>query len=156
MAFNISSTAFGNGKDIPVKHTCDGDNISPQLYWDETPKDAVTLALIVEDPDAPGGTFTHWMMYNVSPNSKGLEPGIPQQKNLKDGTVQCENDFNDYGYGGPCPPKGEEHRYYFRLFALSKKLPPESAYSREEFYEAIKDKIIAQAEYMGLYRERSS
>lgn len=152
MAFNISSTAFESGKSISAKNTCDGDDISPQLYWDEVPKDAVTLALIMEDPDAPGGTFTHWILYNIPPNTKGLDANISQQKTLKDSSIQGENDFNRYGYGGPCPPKGEEHRYFFRLFALNKKLMPGSANGREEFYQAIKGNTIAEAEYMGLYK----
>ena len=126
MAFNISTTAFEYGARIPVVHTCDGDDISPPLRWDGEPKDTVTFALIVEDPDAPNGTFTHWIVYNIPSDVHNLEKIENAQKNLDYGGMHARNDFGKNGYGGPCPPRGEEHRYYFRIFALRKKLPPES------------------------------
>lgn len=153
MAFNITTTAFEYGAKIPVKHACTGDDLSPPLSWDEVPNGTVTLALIMEDPDAPGGTFTHWIVYNLPPDSKGLEAIIPIQKHMKNGAIQGKNDFGKTGYGGPCPPKGEEHRYFFRLFALKKKLSPESANKGEDFYNAIKGLVIEKAEYMGKFRK---
>ncbi len=153
MAFNVTSRAFEEGASIPLKHSCKGDDVSPPLMWDEIPKETTSLALIMEDPDAPGGTFTHWIIYNLPPDSGGLEAGIPQQKHLKNGATQGKNDFDKTGYGGPCPPKGEEHRYYFRLFALKKKLPPESANKAKNFFEAINGLIIEKAEYMGKFKK---
>ncbi len=152
MAFNITTTAFENGATIPEKHSCKGDDLSPPLRWDEVPKGTNSLALIMEDPDAPNGTFTHWIVYNLPPDSDGLEAIIPIQKNLKNGAIQGKNDFGKTGYGGPCPPKGEEHRYFIRLFALKKKLPPESANHGGDFYRAINGLFIEKAEYMGKFK----
>lgn len=152
MALKISTKAFEYGKTIPAKYTCEGENVSPELHWNEVPNATVTLAMICEDPDAPGGTFTHWIIYNLSPNSSGLEQGVPLQKNLDNGAIQGSNDMNKYGYGGPCPPRGKPHRYYFKLFALNKQLAPESANTREEFFKAIDGKVIEEAEYMGVYK----
>ena len=155
MAFNISSPAFEYGSKIPADHACEGDDVSPQLHWDGEPKGTVTFALIMEDPDAPGGTFTHWMVYNLPPDCHSLEKIIPIEKNMDNGAIQSKNDFGKIGYRGPCPPKGEEHRYFFRIFALKKKLTPESIHTREDFYESIKDHILDEAEYMGTYRMSS-
>jgi hypothetical protein len=152
MQFNITSTSFEEGAHIPVRYTCDGDNISPHLTWEGEPKDTVTYALIVEDPDAPGGIFTHWIVYNLPRDCHELEQLIPVEKKLENGAIHGKNDFGKYGYGGPCPPRSEEHRYYFKIFALRKKLAPESANKRDEFYEAIKGKVLAEAQYMGKFK----
>ncbi len=153
MAFNITSTAFEYGANIPVKHACTGDDLSPPLRWDEVPKGTASLALIVEDPDAPNGTYTHWVVYNLPPDSNTLEATIPIQKNLQNGAIQGKNDFGKTGYGGPCPPKGEEHRYFFRLYALKKKLAPESANTADDFHIAIKGLVLEEAEYMGKFKK---
>ncbi len=154
MAFNMTTTSFEHGAPVPVKHACDGDDVSPPLRWDEAPKETVTFALIMEDPDAPGGTFTHWIVYNLPSDCRELEEIIPIEKHLGNGATQGKNDFGKLGYGGPCPPKGTEHHYYFRLFALKKKLPPESANTAADFYNAINGLIIDKAEYMGTYRRK--
>lgn len=155
MTFIISSPAFEEGHKIPAIHTCDGDDTSPSLWWEGEPKDTVTYALIMEDPDAPGGTFTHWMVYNLPADCHELEKITPIQKNLDNGAIQAKNDFGKIGYRGPCPPKGEEHRYFFRIFALKKKLPPESIHSGEDFHEALKGLILEKAEYMGTYYKKT-
>lgn len=151
MSFNITSTAFEYGARIPVVHTCDGEDISPPLRWEEEPKETVTFALIVEDPDAPGGTFFHWILYNIPADVHHLDKITNVQKSLDNGGIHGRNDFGRNGYGGPCPPKGEEHRYFFRIYALRKKLPPESIKDGSQFHPVIKDLIIAEAEYMGKY-----
>lgn len=152
MAFNISTTAFEYGARIPVVHTCDGDDVSPPLTWEGEPKDTVTFALIVEDPDAPDGTFTHWIVYNIPSEVHHFDKiEKVRQKSLDGGGIHARNDFGKNGYGGPCPPKGEEHRYFFRIFALRKKLPPESIQDGPGFHQAIKDLILDKAEYMGKY-----
>lgn len=153
MTFIISSPAFEEGHKIPIAHTCDGDNISPPLWWEGEPKGTVTFALIMEDPDAPNGTFTHWVLYNLPASCHNLEKIIPISKNLENGAIQAKNDFGKIGYGGPCPPKGQEHRYFFRIFALKKKLPPESIRNGTEFYKTLKGLIIEKAEYMGTYHK---
>ena len=155
MAFNITSRAFEYGRPIPVKHTCDGDNISPPLRWDEAPASTVTFALIMEDPDAPGGTYTHWILYNLPADCRELEKIIPIEKKLDNGAIQTKNDFGKTGYGGPCPPRGSEHRYFFRIFALRKKLPPESITDGQSFYEAINGLTLDKAEYMGRYKRQT-
>ena len=106
----------------------------------------------MEGPDAPNGTFIHWIVYNLPPESDKLETTIPNQKKLENGASQGQNDFGKLGYGGPCPPKGEEHRYFFRLFALKKKLPPESVSKGKDFYEAINGLFIEKTEYMGKFK----
>lgn len=152
MSFEITSRSFENGASIPVEYTCDGDDTSPHILWDDAPKDTVTFALIMEDPDAPGGTFTHWIVYNIPSDVNGFDPVVPIVKNLDNGAIHGKNDFGKYGYRGPCPPKGEEHAYHFKLFALNRKLAPESAAKRDSFYEAIKGSILAEAEYVGKFR----
>ncbi len=155
MAFNISSTAFEYGASIPVDHTCDGDDVSPPLRWDGESRETVTFALIMEDPDAPGGTFSHWIVYNLPADCHELEKIIPVQKNLENRAIQAKNDFGKIGYKGPCPPGGEEHRYFFRIFALKKKLPPESINNGTQFYEAVNGFILGKAEYMGKYYRKT-
>ncbi len=155
MAFNITSTAFEHGADIPVVHTCDGDNVSPPLRWDGEPEETVTFALIMEDPDAPGGTFTHWIVYNLPSDCHELEKIVPIKRHLDNRAIQGKNDFGKIGYGGPCPPKGTRHSYFFRIFALKKKLPPESIDSGTEFYRAINGLVLDKAEYMGKYYRKT-
>ncbi len=154
MAFNLTSTAFENGANIPKVHTCNGDNVSPPLVWEDAPKDTTTFALIMEDPDAPAGTFTHWIVYNLPADCNELEKIIPIEKKLKNGAIQGKNDFGNYGYGGPCPPGKEKHRYVFKIFALKKKLAPESANNRDDFYKNIDGLILDKAEYMGVYKQK--
>ena len=155
MTFNISSTAFEHGTSIPVVHTCDGDDVSPPLRWDGEPKETVTYALIMEDPDAPGGTFTHWIVYNLPKNCHELEKIIPIERHFDNKAIQGKNDFGKIGYGGPCPPGGSEHRYFFRIFALKKKLPPESIDNGTEFYQALNGLVLDKAEYMGKYYKKT-
>lgn len=151
MALSISSTSFEYGVKIPVLHTCDGEDVSPRLQWEGEPKETVSFALIVEDPDASKGIFTHWVVYNLPADCHQLEKINPVQKNLDNGGIQAKNDFGKTGYRGPCPPRGEEHHYYFRIFALRRKLPPESIRNAEQFYKVINGLILDQAEYMGKY-----
>lgn len=156
MAFSISSTAFELGKSIPEEYTCDGDDTSPFLHWSDTPKGTVTLAMIMEDPDAPNGTFIHWIIYNMPSNLTELEKTIAIKNNLDNGAIQARNSFGKIGYGGPCPPEGEEHRYYFKLFALDKKLAPNSINDADTFYSSIKGAVIEEAVYMGTYRKKNT
>lgn len=154
MEFNLRSKSFEHGATIPVVHTCDGDDLSPDLHWEGEPDGTVTFALIMEDPDAPAGTFTHWIVYNIPADVHHLEKITPIQKNLENGAMQGKNDFGKVGYRGPCPPRTEEHEYWFRLFALKKKLPPESANTARELYEGINGLILGRAEYMGKYKRK--
>ncbi|MFW5820738.1 MAG: YbhB/YbcL family Raf kinase inhibitor-like protein [Bacteroidota bacterium] len=152
MAFNLTTTAFEQGASIPAVHSCKGDDTSPLLRWDGEPKGTETFALIMEDPDAPGGVFTHWMVYNLPNDCHELEEVIPIENHLENGAIQAKNDFGKIGYRGPCPPEGEEHRYFFKIYALNRKIPRESIKSREDFLEAIDGYILDEAEYMGKFR----
>jgi Raf kinase inhibitor-like YbhB/YbcL family protein len=152
MAFNISSTAFEYGARIPLIHTCDGGQISPPLQWDGEPKETVSFALILEDPDASEGTFTHWIIYNLPSDCHQLEKMTTVQKKLDNGAFQGKNDFGSIGYKGPCPPKGEEHRYFFRIYALKKKLHPESIKDGSQFHQILSGLVLDKAEYMGKFK----
>jgi hypothetical protein len=151
MPLNISSTAFSNGGNIEKKFTCDGPDVSPQLSWTEPPAGTKTLALLVDDPDAPVGNWNHWTLWNLAANSRGLAEAVSKQARLPDGMQQGLNDFRKTGYNGPCPPPGKPHRYYFKLFALDAKLELKPGASKKELEAAMKGHILAQGEWMGRY-----
>jgi Raf kinase inhibitor-like YbhB/YbcL family protein len=150
MSFTLSTKAFTEGGTIPKKYTCDGDDVSPGLAWTGVPPGAQALALIADDPDAPVGTWTHWISWNIRPD-RALPEGVPKNGELSDGMRQGRNDFKRVGYGGPCPPPGKPHRYFFKLYALDAKvdLKPESA--RTELESAMKGHVLAEAQVMGRY-----
>lgn len=150
MGYMLTSEVFANGQPIPAAYTCDGDNISPPLQWSNVPANTHSLALVVEDPDAPSGTFTHWLAYNIPPQAQGLAGALPQQEVLPDGTRQGRNDFGDIGYGGPCPPSGT-HRYLFKLFALDSVLSLPAGASKHDLLQAVQSHTVAQTQLMGIY-----
>ncbi len=140
---------FKNGEPIPAKYTCDGDNVSPPLQWDKVEK-AKTYAVIVEDPDAPGGTFYHWVIYNLKVNS--LPEGVKRGSELG---IQGLNDFGEVGYGGPCPPRTHgAHRYYFNVYALDVELPAKRDVTAEKLKEMMNDHIIDKGSIMGTYKRK--
>ena len=156
MALQITSTSFGHEQPIPAKYTCQGEDLSPPLRWDGVPPEAKSLALIVLDPDAPDPaapkmTFTHWVLYDLPVDSRGLDEGV-QANALPPGTLQGVMDFQRVGYGGPCPPIGR-HRYYFKLYALDTKLPDLAQPTRTQLEEAMRGHVLAQAELMGTYQK---
>jgi Raf kinase inhibitor-like YbhB/YbcL family protein len=151
MSLEVSSTAFSNGGNIPKKHTCDGPDLSPALTWSGAPAGTQTFALIADDPDAPVGTWVHWVLYNAPASAQGFTEGIKKDDQLPDGTMQGRNDFRKIGYGGPCPPPGKPHRYYFKLYALDAKLHLKPGATKAEVELAMKGHILAQAEWMGRY-----
>jgi Raf kinase inhibitor-like YbhB/YbcL family protein len=145
MEFKLSSPAFNHGSQIPSNYTCDGDNINPHLIIHGAPPETKSLALIVEDPDAPAGLWTHWVMWNISPEVKEVrEHTVPQ------GAQEGINTRGEVGYDGPCPPSGT-HRYFFRVFALDMKLALSDAVDRQALEAAMEQHIIATAELMGTY-----
>ncbi len=152
MAFTISSPAFQEGEDIPTSYTCDGKDISPEIAWTGAPEGTRSFALICDDPDAPAGTWVHWVVYNIPSQSKGFPKGIPAIKELPDGTRQGINDFHRVGYGGPCPPKGPAHRYFFKLYALDTKLDLSPGATKRQLLSAIKGHVLGEAHLMGKYR----
>lgn len=146
----ISSSAFENEGMIPKKYTCEGEDASPPLSWNGVPENAQSLVLIVYDPDAPMGTFYHWILYNIPPNVNSLPENIPKDPNTPYG-LQGRNDFGKIGYGGPCPPPGSKHRYYFLILALDTKLDLEPGAKAKDVLKAAEGHILAKGEYMGYY-----
>ena len=143
----ITSSAFQEGANIPSKFSCDGANTSPPLQISDVPSEAKSLVLIVDDPDAPSGLFTHWEVWNISPQTSTIAEGSTPKG------VQGLNDFGKSGYGGPCPPSGT-HRYYFKIFALDRELDLPFGAKRGQLDAAIKAHIIAQGELMGRYSRK--
>lgn len=151
MSFTLKSSAFEPGGDIPAKYTCTGADVSPALTWDGAPSGTKALALIVDDPDAPAGDWVHWVAANIPPNSKQLPEGVPAGENLLGGGVQGMNDFHKLGYGGPCPPPGKPHRYFFRLYALDAQLDVKPGITKKALESAMQGHIVGQAELMGKF-----
>jgi Raf kinase inhibitor-like YbhB/YbcL family protein len=144
--FRLTSPAFEPGAPIPRPYTCDGDDVSPSLLWGEPPRGTDALALIVEDPDAPRGTFTHWIGWGLPATLRALPEGVAPP-------VEGRNDFGSVGYRGPCPPPGHGvHRYFFRLYALTAHPELEAGAAAREFHEAITILIVDATELVGTYR----
>ena len=151
VAFAISSSAFKHEAAIPAGQTCDGENLSPPLSWVGVPEGTKSLALICEDPDAPGGTWVHWVMYNIPVGHAGLDQGVPANDTLPGGIRHGTNDAHQVGYYGPCPPRGKPHRYYFKLYALDIALPVVADIDRDGLLTAMKGHVLEQCELMGTY-----
>jgi Raf kinase inhibitor-like YbhB/YbcL family protein len=151
MQIQLSSTAFKEGETIPVTYTCDGKNISPPLSWGNVPQDAQSLALIVDDPDAPAGTWVHWVVFNMPPTLSSLSEGASSPGSQDTFGTPGTSSFRKSGYGGPCPPKGKPHRYFFKLYALDVKLELKSGASKADVEKAMQGHILAQGQLMGTY-----
>ena len=147
----LSSPAFNDGDMIPEKHTCDGEDISPPLVWELVPQNVKSIALICDDPDAPVGTWVHWVYYDIPSNTNGLPENITPQENPDNGGKQGTNDFRKIGYGGPCPPGGI-HRYYFKIYALDAILNLPAGIDKEKLLKAMEGHIVGQAQLMGKYK----
>ena len=152
MTFAVSSSAFGPGAAIPQKFSCEGSDASPALEWSGSPAKTASFALIVDDPDAPVGTWVHWVLWNLPASAHSLPEGVPKLEQLDDGARQGRNDFRKVGYNGPCPPPGKTHRYFFRLYALDAKLDLAPGATRQDLDVAMQGHILAKAEYMGTFR----
>jgi Raf kinase inhibitor-like YbhB/YbcL family protein len=152
MTLSISSPAFQEGERVPAKYTCEGQNVSPQLEWSGVPEKAQSLAFIMDDPDAPSGTFTHWVIFNTPPDSLTSPEALPKEPQLSSGTRQGINDAGKIGYYGPCPPPGRPHRYRFTLYALDKELDLKAGASKEQLLRAMEGHILEQARLTGIYQ----
>ena len=150
----LTSAAFTHGSAIPRAHTCEGDNTSPPLSWSGVPLERRSLALICDDPDAPRGTWVHWVLYNLPGETVELSAGMPTIPELPSGSRQGRNDSGEIGYSGPCPPPGKPHRYYFRLYALDVLLTLPHGVSKAELETAMTDHIVGQGTLMGTYQRR--
>ncbi|MGQ9708587.1 MAG: YbhB/YbcL family Raf kinase inhibitor-like protein [bacterium] len=147
----LVSSAFDQGKEIPKRHTGDGEDVSPELIWDGVPAGTKSFALICSDPDAPLGTFIHWVIYNIPDTVRRLPEGIPGEERFSDGTRQGVNGFRRIGYNGPKPPPGKPHRYFFRLYALDTVFALEEKASAGRLQERMDGHILGYAELMGIY-----
>jgi Raf kinase inhibitor-like YbhB/YbcL family protein len=149
----LESSAFAANELIPSEYTCEGKDISPPLFWDTVPVSTKSIALIGDDPDAPGKTWVHWVVYNLPPDLRSLAQNIEPTKRIANGGLQGINDFGKIGYGGPCPPSGT-HRYFFKLYALDLKLDLEAGATKTQLETAMEGHILAYTELIGLYRKR--
>ncbi len=150
MKLTVTSGAFKDGGAIPSKYTCDGEDVSPDIAWSGVPASAKSIAMIADDPDAPRGTWVHWVIYNIPPETKGLGEGVERDKVLDNGAMQGMNDSRQTGYGGPCPPAGV-HRYFFKVYALDAKLSLGPGATKKDLEDAMKGHILADGQLMGRY-----
>lgn len=152
MALKLTSPAFETGGTIPKKFTCDGPDVSPALKWSDPPSGTQSFAVIMDDPDAPMGTWVHWVLYDLPADARELPEGVPKQSELSSGARQGRNDFPHVGYGGPCPPRGPAHRYFFKLYALDGKTGLKAGATKADLEKAMKGHVLGQGELMGRYK----
>jgi len=153
MAITVKSSAFENEGMIPGKYTCDGEDISPPISWEGIPEGTKSIALISDDPDAPVGTWVHWVLFNIPPDATELPENIPADKVLSNGARHGITDFKRVGYGGPCPPGGT-HRYYFKIYALDAMLDLSPGVKKRDLLKAMEGHILAEGQLMGRYKRR--
>ena len=150
---NLESPSFAQGQSIPQKHTCGGEDASPELRWSSAPTGTKSFALIADDPDAPVGTWVHWVIYKISANTHELPAGLEKTAASSAGT-QGMNDFKKVGYGGPCPPAGKPHRYFFKVYALDTQLSLKSGATKKDLEVAMNGHILGKGELMGTYQRQ--
>jgi len=154
ISFTLTSTAFADGENIPVKYTCKGENRSPELSWTGIPDGTVSLALTLDDPDATVGTFTHWVVFNLPKDSTGLPEGVTKDTVLVGGALQGNNGARRLGYIGPCPPIGDPHHYTFTLYALDTTLALQAGATKDQVLQAMQGHVLGQARLIGLYQNK--
>ena len=154
MAIKLTSSAFAEGQTIPVKHTGQGQDVSPALKWTGAPVTARSFALICDDPDAPGKVWVHWVLWNIPADASELTEKVAKLEELPNGIRQGNNDFPGIGYNGPMPPPGKPHRYYFKLYALDAKLDLKPGAAKPQLLDAMKGHIVAEGQLMGAYKRR--
>ncbi|GBD14420.1 Putative lipoprotein LppC [bacterium HR25] len=154
-SLTVSSGAFAPMGAIPVRYTCDGDNVSPPLAWSGAPGGTASFALVMDDPDAPRGTFVHWVLYNLPAGVQSLPEGVPTVERLESGALQGRNSAGRLGYTGPCPPRGPAHRYRFSVYALDATLPLAPGVSQSELEKAMAGHILARGQLVGTYSRES-
>lgn len=143
--------AFKEGQPIPRQYTCNGVNVSPPIEWSGVPKAAKTIAVVADDPDAPAGTWVHWVLYNLPAENIGLVENVPADETLKAGGFQGKNDFEKIGYGGPCPPSGTHH-YFFKVYAVDAELPLKAGATKADLETALSGHVMTQGQLMGTYQ----
>jgi Raf kinase inhibitor-like YbhB/YbcL family protein len=155
MQIVVKSPAFAEDRPIPVKYTGDGADVSPPLTWSGVPHGTRSLVVLCEDPDAPRGTWTHWVLFNLPPQTRELPEGVAAQATLPDGSVQGHNDFGKVGYGGPAPPPGMPHRYYFKVAALNITLTLPAGARRQDVLAAMEGHVLGEGWLMGVYGRKA-
>jgi len=154
MSIKITSTAFTEGQSIPDKYTCSGADISPPLAWNGAPASTKSFALIADDPDAPMGTWVHWVIYNLPSTATSLGENTPRSPELSNGAKQGVNDFGKTGYGGPCPPPGKPHHYHFKIYALDTLLDLKPSTTKKELLKAISGHVLGEGQLIGTYQRQ--
>lgn len=154
MSIRVNSPAFAEGQPIPEKYTCQGRDISPPLKWADAPAQTRSFALVADDPDAAVGTWVHWVLYDLPPATREVSEDTPRSQFLPGGAKQGINDFRRLGYGGPCPPPGKPHRYFFKLYALDKLLDLKPGASKDEVVKAMAGHVLAEGQLMGTYQRK--
>ncbi len=147
----VESGAFRAGEAIPIRHTCDGEDLSPALSWSEPPAGTQSLVVIGDDPDAPVGTWVHWVLFNIPPTTRSLPEGVPATQTVAGVGTHGSNSWRRLGYGGPCPPAGSTHRYYFKVYALDTLLDLAAGADKQAVEKAMKGHILAEGQIMGRY-----
>ncbi len=155
MSFTLQSSAFEPGATIPAHYTCQGDDVSPPLNWSGGPENVAVFTLVMDDPDAPTGTFTHWLLCNLPGDVRDLTEAMPTAVQLANGVTQGRNDFGKIGYGGPCPPPGPPHRYRFTLYALDARPLVRSGATKQQVLDGMKEHILDQAQLIGMYQRKA-
>jgi Raf kinase inhibitor-like YbhB/YbcL family protein len=150
MKIELKSRVFKNDGMIPEKYTCDGDDISPPLSWDSVPEETESIAVICDDPDAPMGTWVHWIVYDIPPETRELKENVTPEREMDNGGVQGMNDFKKIGYGGPCPPSGT-HRYFFKIYALDSRMRLNPGATKSQLLIAMEGHILEKGELIGKY-----
>lgn len=153
MEIKVTSPVFEDGGLIPAKYTCDGADISPPLQWDAVPEATKSIALICDDPDAPMGTWVHWVLFNLPADTKELPENLPTDETLPSGAKQGITDFGRTGYGGPCPPSGT-HRYFFKIYTLDAEIELNSSAKKADLLKAMEGHILGQGQLMGKYKRQ--
>jgi Raf kinase inhibitor-like YbhB/YbcL family protein len=156
MALKLSSSAFSDGSPIPAKHTCDGPDVSPALGWSGAPAGTKSFALIMDDPDAPAGTWVHWVLWDLPASFASLPENVPRTETLQSlgGALQGKNSWPKIGYYGPCPPPGKPHRYFFKLYALDVTLGLKAGATKADVEQAMQGHVLAQTQLMGTYARK--
>lgn len=151
MTLQLTTAAFPAGGTIPKQFTCDGPDVSPALSWSDPPSGTRSLALIMDDPDAPGRVWVHWVLFNLPAAARSLPEAVGKDEELPDHSRQGRNDFGKIGYNGPCPPRGPAHRYFFKLYALDSKLDLKAGATKLDVERALRDHVLAHAELIGKF-----
>ncbi len=154
MNLQVTSTAFADGHTIPAKYTCDGADVSPVLTWTNAPAGTKSFALIADDPDAPAGTWVHWVVYDLPAGADSLPENVAKSQYIAGNACQGMNDFHRLGYGGPCPPSGKAHRYFFKLYALDAILDLKPGVTKDDLLKAMNGHVLAQGQLTGTYQRK--